>query len=62
MDYTTWIESVLLEYEPVHLCEDIMDTENGKEWCEKNCHYSEPQRQCLRKAYEIRGEQDENME
>ena len=50
--YTKWLEKIIVDNEGANewLCEDTTDME----WCEKNCHYSSIQAECLRHLYEVR--------
>ena len=48
--YIEWLEQIIVEAETFEwLCEDTP----CKEWCEKNCHYSSIQAECLRHLYEV---------
>ena len=49
--YTEWLEKIIVDNEGANewLCEDTPDLE----WCEKNCHYSSIQAECLRHLYEV---------
>lgn len=49
--YTEWLEKIIVDNEGANewLCEDTLDLE----WCEKNCHYSSIQAECLRHLYEV---------
>lgn len=48
--YTEWLEKIIVEDGTVEwLCEDTTD----EEWCEKNCHHSSIQAECLRHLYEV---------
>lgn len=49
--YTEWLEKIIVDNEGANewLCEDTHDLE----WCEKNCHYSSIQAECLRHLYEV---------
>lgn len=49
--YTEWLEKIIVDNEGANewLCEDTQDME----WCEKNCHYSSIQAECLRHLYEV---------
>ena len=56
--YTEWLEKIIVDNEGANewLCEDTPDLE----WCEKNCHYSSIQAECLRHLYEVsKGGDDE---
>lgn len=56
--YTEWLEKIIVDNEGANewLCEDTPDME----WCEKNCHYSSIQAECLRHLYEVsKGGDDE---
>lgn len=56
--YTEWLEKIIVDNEGANewLCEDTLDLE----WCEKNCHYSSIQAECLRHLYAIsKGGDDE---
>ena len=49
--YTEWLEKIIVDNEGANewLCEDTPDLG----WCEKNCHYSSIQAECLRHLYAI---------
>lgn len=49
--YTEWLEKIIVDNEGANewLCEYTPDLE----WCEKNCHYSSLQAECLRHLYEV---------
>ena len=49
--YEEWLEKIIVDNEGANewLCEDTPDLE----WCEKNCHYSSIQAECLRHLYEV---------
>lgn len=49
--YTEWLEKIIVDNEGANewLCDDTPDME----WCEKNCHYSSIQVECLRHLYAI---------
>ena len=56
--YAEWLEKIIVDNEGANewLCEDTPDLE----WCEKNCHYSSIQAECLRHLYEVsKGGDDE---
>ena len=56
-EYTEWLEKIIV-YNGSNewLCEDTPDMD----WCEKNCHYSSIQAECLRHLYEVsKGGDDE---
>lgn len=56
--YTEWLEKIIVDNEGANewLCEGTPDME----WCEKNCHYSSIQAECLRHLYEVsKGGDDE---
>lgn len=56
--YAEWLEKIIVDNEGANdwLCEDTPDME----WCEKNCHYSSLQAECLRHLYEVsKGGEDE---
>lgn len=56
-DYAKWLEDIIVKAETLEwLCEDTP----CKEWCDKNCHYSSIQVECLRHLYEVsKGGDDE---
>ena len=51
-EYAKWLEKIVVDAEPVWICEDTP----CPEWCSENCSYASIQVECLRHIYGERRE------